>query len=171
MTGPEHPFRPSEPDQSAYVGYRPAPIPEHRDRLLDEYLATLRAGGPRAVATATAAASPDAREVLLRYGERAAVRAVRDRSVQLLVSGLVAVVVGGLQQGRAALLPMALLDDAGPRIGADPRDYFATAAEIVGNPGDINLHLWLARDPRDRTPASMGYAPVDGPDGFRYDEV
>ena len=163
------PFRPDQPDPQAFSGFGPAAIPDRRDELLDGYLATLREGGPPAVAAASDQVSELGRRVLLVYGERAAARAVRERSVELLLAGLVAVVVGGLHRNeREAFLPMALLDDATARIGANHREVFDAAAEIVGNPGDINLMIWLGRAPQDRTPQSMGFAAADAPDGFRY---
>ena len=167
MTEPH--FEPERTEQPDFRGYGPAPIPDRRDEVLDGYAARLRSGGPAAVAAAAAEVSEMAQRVLRVYGERAAARAVRERSTELLICGLVAVVVGGLHRNdREALLPMALLDDAAARIGAEPRAVFAAAAAVVGNPGEINLMLWLGRAPGDRTPQAMGFTPVDGPDGFRY---
>jgi hypothetical protein len=165
---PEAPFQPGQPDQQAFHGYWLARIPDQRDPVLDDYVATLRAGGPPAVAAATDEATQAARAVLQCYGQRAAARAVRERRPDLLVSGLVAAVVGGLSRELEAYFPMALIDDAATRIGADLQEVFGAAATIVGNPGDVNLMLWLARPPQHRTPKSMGFTPVDGPDGFRY---
>jgi hypothetical protein len=165
----EPPFEPGQPDQPAFHGYGTAPIPDRRDDVVDRYVARLRDGGPPAVAAAIDEVSELGASVLRVYGERAAARAVRERSVELLVAGMVAVVVGGLHRNdRDSFLPMALLDDAATRVGATPRQVVDAAAAIVGNPGDINLMLWLGRAPQDRTPESMGFAATDGPEGFRY---
>lgn len=109
--------------------------------------------------------------MLRAYGERAASRAVRAKSVDRLVSALVAVVIGGLDQNALEALmpmPMSLVEDAGVRLGADPGVYFGKAADIVGHPGNVNLMVWLTRNIEDRTPEAMGFVASEDKTGFRY---
>jgi hypothetical protein len=146
-----------------------AAIPDYRDDELDRYVDGLRSGGPPVVAGALAQSSEAGRRVLRVYGERAASRAVRSGSVDRLISALVAVVVGGLDQNALeALMPMSLIEDAGSRIGADPDAYFGPAAGIVGHPGSVNLMVWLSRKPEDRTVGAMGFVASEDETGFRY---
>jgi hypothetical protein len=162
-------FDPSHGSQKDFIGYGKAKIPDGRDAVLDDYVVTLRSGGPEAVANAIQMVSEMGRRVLRTYSERASSRAVRSRSVDLLSSALVAVVVGGLEQNALeALMPMALIEDAGTRIQADPDTYFGTAAGIVGHPGSVNLMVWLSRKPEDRSVEAMGFIASEDESGFRY---
>ena len=162
-------FDPGQPEQRRFVGYGRARIPDHRDKELDAYVRSLRSGGPTSVAAALNQVSENGRRVLRVYGERAASRAVRDRSVDQLVSALVAVVVGGLDQNALeALMPMALIEDAGVRIGEEPDGYFGDAADIVGHPGSVNLMVCLTRKPEDRSVEAMGFVASQDESGFRY---
>jgi hypothetical protein len=162
-------FDPGFWDQSRFDGYGRAPIPDRRDEELDRYVEGLRAGGPVVVGQALGQVSDAGRRVLRAYGERAASRAVRSKSVDSLILALVAVVVGGLDQNALeALMPVSLIEDAGLRVGADPGVYFGKAADIVGHPGSVNLMVWLARNPEDRTPEAMGFVASEDLTGFRY---
>lgn len=162
-------FEPGQPEQPSFVAYGPAVIPDPRDAAVESYVKAVREGGPAAVATALSQVSEGGRRVLRVHGERAASRAVRDRSVDLLVSALIAVVIGGLDQNALeAMMPMALIEDAGRRIGADPGTYFGTAAAVVGHPASVNLMVWLTRRDEDRTPEAMGFVAALDQSGFRY---
>jgi len=86
-----------------------------------------------------------------------------------LVSALVAVVLGGLDQNALeAMMPLALVEDAGRRIGAEADVYFGTAANLVGHPASVNLMVWLTRKEEDRTPEAMGFTATGDGAGFRY---
>ena len=162
-------FDPSDSGQRGYTAYGPAEFPDARDAVLDEYVAQLRAGGPPAVQEACARVSQRGRDVLAAYAVRAASRAVRDSDPECLIRGLVAVVVGGLDEnGREALLHMPALEDACRRLGLEPGDVFGDAAAAVGHPGTVNLALWLARAPEARTLECMGYGVREDESGFRY---
>ena len=65
-------------------------------------------------------------------------------------------------------MPMALIDDAGCRLGVDSPTLFEEAAQIVGHPGTVNLMVWLTRAPEDRTPEAMGFVAAREQGGFRY---
>ncbi|HXC76893.1 MAG TPA: hypothetical protein VNU19_07570 [Candidatus Acidoferrum sp.] len=162
-------FEPGQPDHRSFVAYGLADIPDPRDEVVESYVKGVRDGGPAAVAKALSEVSESGRRVLRVYGERSASRAVRDRTVDLLVSALVAVVIGGLDQNALeAMMPMALIEDAGRRIGADPGVFFGTAANIVGHPASVNLMVWLTRHDEDRTPEAMGFIAAQDRSGFRY---
>lgn len=128
-------FDPADREQRRFTGWGPAPIPYVRDQVIDDYVAGLRSGGPIAVRGAIQHASEFGRRVLLTYAQRAAARAVRERSPDLLVSALVAVVVGGLDHNALeALIRMALVEDACRRIGADVDDFFGRASATATCP-------------------------------------
>jgi hypothetical protein len=162
-------FDPTQTDQRAYNGYGPALIPDPRDDEVGRYVDGVVAGGPSAVTAALATATEQARRVLLAFAERSASIAVRRNDKQALVRGVVATVLGGLDENsREALMVMAPLEDAARRLGLHFPDVCGEVAEVVGHPGTVNLMLWCSRKPEDRTLASMAYVTRDAPDGFRY---
>jgi hypothetical protein len=155
--------------QGRFVAYGPAEFPDPRDAELDRYVKHLRSGGAAAVAAAGSVATEEGRRVLAAYALRAASRAVREKSEYLLVSALVALTVGGLDQNALeALMIMSLIDDAGCRIGAERELFFADAADLVGHPGSVNVMAWLSRSPEERSPEAMGFGAGEDSSGFRY---
>jgi hypothetical protein len=86
-----------------------------------------------------------------------------------LVLGLIALVVGGLEQNALeSLMRMPLIEDAAKRLGLEPSDVFEDVADVVGHPGSVNLMVWLSRAPEDRTPECMGFEAFADDSGFRY---
>jgi hypothetical protein len=162
-------FDPSATRQVPFNGFGPAAIPDPRDQVMDDFLGGLRSQGSSAIGAVSRSTSEAGRRVLSAHAERLASRAVRLKEPRLLVSALTAAVLGGLGGiENEPLLPMALIDDARKRLGVDLAELFEQASEIVGHPGSVNLMIWLARAPEDRTPEAMGFEPVEDSGGFRY---
>jgi hypothetical protein len=160
-------FDPGDPSQRRFNAYGPAPFPDGRDATLDGYVRELRDGGAGAVEAAAAAASERGQGVLRAYAERAASRAVRDRRAELLELALLAMVAGGVADGDEALMAMPLIEDAAQRLGSDPARLFADVGRRSGRAGAAALAAWLARAPKDRTLACMGFAADEDDGGFR----
>jgi hypothetical protein len=162
-------FDPGEPKQRRFNALGKAPFPDPRDKELDGFVDKIRKGGPAAVKGAIERASEQGRSVLRAYAGRAATRAVRDGDPDRLRSGLVALVLGGLDHNsRDALTRMPLIEDAARRLGVTFEHLIEDAADTVGHPGSVNLVLWLSRKPEDRTLESMGYEASRDESGFRY---
>jgi hypothetical protein len=95
--------------------------------------------------------------------------AVRRHDPDLLVRAVVAIVLGGLDQNALeALMVMPLVENSARLLGVSLPGIFEKAAAIVGHPGSVNLMVWLARKPEDRTIASMGFVESADEGGFRY---
>ena len=162
-------FDPREPSQRRFTAYGLAAFPDSRDEQIDQYVETLRTSGPAAIRVALDTVSDKGRQVLRSYAERAASRAVRDKSRGTLVLGLTALVVGGLEQNALeSLTRMPLIEDAAKRLDLEPADVFEDVADVVGHPGSVNLMVWLSRAPEDRTPECMGFEAFRDDSGFRY---
>lgn len=162
-------FDPGDQGQRRFTSFGLAAFADPRNADLDDYVRTLQTGGPDAVSEALAAVSEKGRQVLRVYAERAAARAVREKSRDLLVLGTIALVVGGLDQNALeALTRMPLIEDGAKRLGMELPDVFEDVAGVVGHPGSVNLMLWLTRAPEDRTPECMGFSAVEDDLGFRY---
>ena len=162
-------FDPGDPSQRRFTGYAPANFPDSRDAEVDDFVDGLCRAGPGAVQAVAPRLSEKGRQVLAAYAERAASRAVRDMDPDRLTHGLVALVIAGLDHNSLeALLRMPLFEDASRRLGVEPSDLFEDVAGIVGHPGSVNLMVWLARRPEDRTLDSMGFSVGNDKSGFRY---
>jgi hypothetical protein len=95
--------------------------------------------------------------------------AVRRADPTLLLGAIFALVVGGLDQHlRESLMVMAPLEDSAARLDMDLAELFEDASTVVGNPGAVNLMMWLTRLPEDRPLACMAFVATEDEDGFRY---
>jgi len=162
-------FDPTDERQRRFKGYGPSKLPSPLDEDLGVFIDQIAAAGPIGVADVLSKVSDTGRQVLLAYAERMASLAVRRRDQGLLLRGIVALVVGGLDRNaRESLMVMALVEDSAERIGADLEDTLEAVSKIVGHPGTVNLVLWLTRKPEVRTLESMRYVAGADDDGFRY---
>ncbi len=162
-------FNPTDQRQAAFVGYGPAKLPEPRDGHVQKVIDQLTVGGGSEFASALSAVTDKARDVLCAYAERMASLAVRRQDEQLLIRALVALVLGGLNENsHESLMVMAPIEDSARRIGVDLTGLCERVSKIVGHPGTVNLMRWLARQPQDRSLASMGFVATEDGDGFRY---
>jgi hypothetical protein len=85
------------------------------------------------------------------------------------MGAVVALVVGGLDQNLPeSLMVLAPVEDGARRLEVDLAALFERVAKVVGHPATVNLMLWLARPPEDRSLASMGLVAGEDADGFRY---
>jgi hypothetical protein len=162
-------FDPSDADQIRFDGYGLSTLPNGRDDEVTAFVEQLRVDGPTAVAAVRRRITDAARDVLQAYAERMASLAVRRGDRAVLLNGVIANVVGGLDENlRESLMVMALIDDSAARLGVDLAKLFEEASKTVDHPGMINLVIWLTRDEADRSLASMGFVASEDPDGFLY---
>lgn len=162
-------FDPSDPNQRKYNGYGPSRLPDARDDEVALFVAEVIEGGVGAVSQALDRITEPGRDVLRAYAERMASLAVRRKDRGRLVSGLVALVLGGLGENRVeSLMIMALIEDGAKRIGENLQGIFDEVSAIVGHPATANLMLWASRNASDRSLSSMGFKPGSDEDGFRY---
>jgi hypothetical protein len=167
-TRTEYAFELGHPGQQRYRAYSPT-YPDRRDAEVDLFVAGLREGGTAAVEQAIALASDANTDVLQAYAWRAAVRVVRGEPADLLVSALVALAIATHHTDpRDILRTTSLIDDAAHRGQLDVRTLFRTAGAAVGPRWSEFLAAWPDRRAELRTPESMGYQALDGPDGFGY---
>jgi hypothetical protein len=162
-------FDPSDQVHPRFNGYAAAAFPDSRDAELDAFVSAAHDAGPAAVQSLIASASTSGRRVLGAYAEREGSRAVRDANAGRLAPALIALVIGGMHDNDLeALVRMPIIEDSAGRLGLDLAVLFGQVADVVGHPGSVNLMLWLARSPEDRTLDSMGFEAQDDEEGFRY---
>jgi hypothetical protein len=162
-------FDPADEEQRRFRAYGPAPIPDPRDREVEEFVNSLIAGGPKRVAEVKSVIGLHGKRVLAAYAERMATGAVRTHDPTLLERALVALVLGGLDNNeRESLMVMAPIEDSANRIGVDVEDLFQRVSRTVGPQGTVSLVSWLSRKPENRSLASMRFVPSQDSGGFRY---
>ena len=145
----------------------PAPF----DDALTAYLRRAAAGGANVVGQLRDALGAGEFDTLLSFGNRAAVRAMRERDVAIVRDGLVAVAIMDPSRidSRDAGLSLSLLQHAARRIDADARALFADASTLA-SPSmatlmtesvtpeamavPLNRRTWLAEQP---TPWGPGF--------------
>ena len=128
----------------------PDPLDEEIDALLDRYLEgdeELRSRFRAAIGLPQAAA-------LEAYGVRMASVALRDRSPDALLRGLVAAMLAGSspeEDPREVLLRVPPLHRSAERLGVNPASLFATAAELAGPDTPVAVRAFPERAPADRS--------------------
>jgi hypothetical protein len=162
-------FNPPDQSQTEFNGYGPSTLPNERDVEVDDFLNEVISGGEKSVAEILPKLSEKARRVLRAYAGRMASLAVQRQDRAILTRGLVAVVLGGLDENQLeSLMVMAPIEDSARRIGIEPADLFEEVSKIVGLPATVNLMIWLSRTDDDRSLESMGYVTTEDEGGFRY---
>ncbi len=165
-------FTPGDLAQDGFDWYGPAPIPDVRDSVVDEFISQVRDGDAAAIAALAAGPSDRGASVLRVYAERMSSLAVRREDPAVLVRAVVALVAGGLARGdREAIMVMALIEHSARLLHEDLAEIFKPAASAINAlsaGGPENLAAWLARAPEDRTLAAMGFEESADQDGFRY---
>lgn len=107
---------------------------------------------------------------LIAFAERTASLAVREKSRDRVLDGLLALIIEDYRvDPRDNLTRLAVLYDAAARIGASPEELFAEAASFASNAVARSLVEFPMRRPADRSLQAFFYKGVEGPEGFRYE--
>jgi hypothetical protein len=147
--------------------YFPAEIPSDSDRQLKAALQSL--GDERALRNEIPDLSVINAQFLGAFAERAASWAVRERSAELLDTGLTAAVLGhGVQGGHEILMFLPLLWRSAELMGCDPSSVFAEARRRVGADSGLVLEAFSARSPEDKSIGEMGFIEGEFDGGFVF---
>ncbi|MGH8021736.1 MAG: hypothetical protein ACREIA_26330 [Opitutaceae bacterium] len=150
-------------------GYGLLPIPHPRDDEIKALILRWIALDVASRQQTAAAIKEDQRFTLLAYSERMASRAVREKNVELVFLGLLALGLDGWRndwRDNAALL--CLHYDAAQKVGAQPDAVFARAAGLLSDKVATALRGFLRRSSEDKSLDAMGYEEGRDDDGFRY---
>lgn len=105
----------------------------------------------------------------IRFSERMAVLAVRERSEKYLFEGLIAhAIEGGKFDIRENILILSLLYHSATKIGADPIELFTRAAQLAKGEIAEEIAHFPHRKPEDKSIETMGYIELSDKDGFKY---
>ncbi len=157
---------------SATDGYGTWPIPDPLDDRISSLINEWRSlpADKRAVESKTITEEQNA--TLLAFSERMASMAVRMKSQDLVVLGLLALGVDGWQTDwRENTLLLCLHFDASKKIGITPEITFGNAAKLLSPNVATALEEFLQREPQDQSLKSMGYKESADSDGFRYERT
>lgn len=105
----------------------------------------------------------------LGFSKRMACLAVRKKSEKEIYRGLGAIFLqAGLGDFREDIIIFTLLYDAALKIGVEPDSLFLKAAKDFDYSEVSEIHKFLNRSDRDKTPKVMGYIEGADKDGFLY---
>jgi hypothetical protein len=150
-----------------FRGYLARSIPQPRDRDISNVLRAWMALDE--IDRKQSEVSGDQHWIMLSYSERMASLAVRERSQDLIMLGLIALGVDGCHYDwRDNVLIVALHYDAAKRIGASPEDIFESAARLLPDKPASGLRSFLRRSAHNKSLEVMGYIVGNDEDGFRY---
>jgi hypothetical protein len=112
----------------------------------------------------------DQKFVFLAFAERMASLAIRQRSQEPLMMGMVAIFLQvGTGDVREDILILTLIHAAAQKLGIDPRSVFLESARKSGmHDTTSGLDAFLARSDEDKSIESMGYTEGVDSDGFRF---
>ncbi|MEA2679615.1 MAG: hypothetical protein QOK03_1337 [Candidatus Binataceae bacterium] len=115
------------------------------------------------------AVTPELSSILGWYARKSAGRAVRDRSREDLLRGLVALAIsGGKGDFRDAMAPLALLYNSALRLQEDPTLLF-DAASRISTPQVVQLfRSFVDRPAAQKSTSLFGFSEGTGPFGFDY---
>lgn len=146
--------------------------PQPLDRVIAQAITTYRGLQPEARQQFRNQFGSDHTFTWFVYAIRMAMLAVRERSPERVLFGLLALVIEDFKQDwRENVIILSLLHDSARRINADPRALFEQAASYAGPTAAQHLNQWLQRSPDLQRIESMGYHAVHAPDGFRYERI
>ena len=152
------------------VGYGPRPIPDRRDKEIENLLSRYMARSDSTGDPIDAPLSNDHSSALGAFSERMASLAVRTQDMRLITLGLVALGLATNQSRdvREEILIISLHYAAARKLSADPARIFLGAALYVAGPGKGLIISFLSRSAQDKSLASMGYREGQDADGFRF---
>lgn len=105
----------------------------------------------------------------IRFSERMACLAVREKSEKYVFEGLIAhAIEGGKFDWRENILVLSLLYRSAVKIGSDPVVLFNKAAEYAEGEIKAIINGFPNRAPEDRSIAAMGYVEAENDQGFCY---
>lgn len=155
-----------ESDQFRGYLLRPLPVPE--DQRIADLLWQLFNDG-RGADWSSEGLSRGVRDILNTFSERMASLAVRDQEPGHLRVALLALVLGGLDQGDRGSIPVAaLIFESAQRLEMDPVSLFGTMGLQIGEPGLSAFRAFTKRSEHDRSIGAMGYRLREKETGLLY---
>lgn len=104
------------------------------------------------------------------FAQRMATLAVRERSRERLLEGLVALIIEDFKEDwRDNIIRLAPLYDAGLKIDLEPQVLFNEAAAYFNNDPAIEIANFPARPAELKTLRAMGFRESSDNDGFKYE--
>jgi len=151
------------------VGAGKLPIPSPLDGKINNLLKTWMALPEPNRRRATEGVLKEQHYTLTAHSRRMAALAVRERSHELILLGLLSLGVDGWRfEWRDNITIAALHHDAAQRIGVLPDSIFEKAASLLYGKAAEGLRAFLRRSAIDKSIEVMGYMADADDDGFLY---
>ncbi|MFJ9953368.1 hypothetical protein [Kitasatospora sp. NPDC091207] len=149
-------------------GYGPSPMPNDRDRVIQELMRAV--SGPGSLAEVLRVIHPRSSDVLAAFASRMATLAVRTGDAGTARDGLAVVqlAMATTQDFREVVPARTLLYRALEVVGADPDFEFRKAHQALPVPMEEALVKFADRDPQDRSLQAMLYHEEGEGGNFRF---
>lgn len=154
------------------VGYGQLPIPDPKDDQVQALVVKWIELDEHDRISAGQAVAECQRFTLLAYSERMASFAVREKSINLVYLGLVALGIDGWRNDwRDNAVLLSLHYDALTKLGVEPKLIFEKAAKLMSTKVKASFQGFLRRSDEDKSLDAMGYEEGQDVDGFRYNRT
>jgi hypothetical protein len=149
--------------------YSSQPIPCELDYVAGNLVNLYKRLSPVERETVHSLASERNSYTLLTFAERMATLAVREKSRERLLDGLLSLIIENYNADwRDNLTKLAPLYHSAVKIGIDPQSLFMDAASYGNNEVAEIIRGFPLREPEDRSLEAFGYKESYELDGFRY---
>jgi hypothetical protein len=150
-----------------WADYSSQPLPSELDDAIGRLVAAYRGASSEDRQELRTARRSAAWFPVLVYAERMATLALRERAVNRIEDGLIALAIEDFTFDPRDSIPLlALHHHAAGRIGADVRTVFESAAQHASPKVAETLRRFPSRNERDKSLAAMGYAESPDPDAM-----
>ena len=153
-----------------FNGYLVIKLPHELDAVVERVVDEYRSGSEAARRQMLDEISPRTAGVLSAFGQRAASMAVRARSVEVLMRGLVAVGMAEsrLEDYRNNLFVLAAVNDSAEVLGRRMGELLDVIGPELPADARETLRKFDARQPSDKSLQSMGLRVIGSGDSFLY---
>lgn len=143
------------------------PLPNARDELCEKLTRVYAGASDAERGKIRAAGTEEQLRLLMPFADRMAILAVRAKDDARITGGLLAHAIEDFRwDPRENLRSLSLLFRSGEKLGIDAAARFREVARLA-SPSGKKYFLEFAGDPK--SPATMGFREIDGPDGFTYE--
>lgn len=152
-----------------HMDYSSQPIPYELDYVVSDLVNLYKSLSPVEREIVYSLASERNSYTLLAFAERMAALAVREKSRERLLDGLLSLIIENYNADwRDNVTKLAPLYHSAVKIGIDPQSLFTEAASYGNNEVAEVIRDFSQREPEDRSIEAFGYKETYESDGFRY---
>ena len=157
-----------EHNSGEFDAYFYSQIPDQRDTLVEQVLAEILAGSRADGEAVRSRSTLEDSQVFNAFAQRMAVRAVRDRSTDLLRMGLLSLAMAGALDYRENLMVLSLVARSADKLGSSLTSVIDASANLLPERALLRFRDFASWPEADRNIRAMGFAESGVGDEFTY---